>query len=433
MAEYTQAEKEAWYNAQTPEVRASLDAQFAAAAPAVGLPFNENVERLQAGAGQEDDYFTKWLIENQFGGKNVDNLLDNTEGAREYEAQWVEDNTPAPYVPSDPNWDGPDMRVYYAGGEDRSSAENLATLQYLMDQGLSSQAMNDYAKANGIVRQDLTGPEGSNPFENPYAGGNYEGPGNITQPPGPFPGEWNGELPPGYNNPDYWDNTGGYTGPSKYDSSGFSQAGGEGGPVPIEYGPAPTPNLTGYESSSNKDFYQQQFANMLGQEGGNDQREMAAAIRREDAANAPAPAPIDYAQMWSDVGVTPSQAVQGGTNADGTSGQFTWGLNSVFGGADPLTITNRQFLDGLRDKMPQESVNLLEPFLDNPDNAANNSWATGSSPNQIYNSLGPDLADANRNAFQDLFNAGYVRTDLQTPVGGGPTAATGYAPPVGGF
>ena len=47
------------------------------------------------------------------------------------------------------------------------------------------------------------------------------------------------------------------------------------------------PDLTGYESSSNKDFYQKQFQDMRTQQNGQRFNELGAAIRAQEAANAP--------------------------------------------------------------------------------------------------------------------------------------------------
>ena len=168
---------------------------------------------------------------------------------------------------------------------------------------------------------------------------------------------------------------------------------------------------------------------MLGQQNNSRGADYAAALRREAAQSAPPAAPVDYEQMWASKGVTPAQAVQAGEGG----GQYTWGFNPLLGDATPGSLTNAEFVNPLLPSIPQSSASVISNFVNDPDWRDKRNMGNFSNPEDARARLGSsELAPHVMKAFQDLYGAAYQRQDLATPVGGGPTAVTGYAPPVQG-
>lgn len=121
-----------------------------------------------------------------------------------------------------------------------------------------------------------------------------------------------------------------------------------------------TPEKTGYESSSNKDFYQKQFQDMRTQEAGNDMREWAAAIKAQEAAAAPQGEAFG-GDPWS--WTTLPQVMTGGTVA---ATPVEWGLNPDFAWGDD--VTNQQILQDINPRLSESEQLYLNknPLTDAP-------------------------------------------------------------------
>ena len=195
----------------------------------------------------------------------------------------------------------------------------------------------------------------------------------------------------------------------------------DGGQAPIaqDVWDSLVPDKTGYESSSNKDFYQKQFQDMRTQEAGNDMRELGAAIRAQEAANAPAPEATDpwgwanlpEVQMGGSVGATP---IEWGLNPNITSGMTNQQVVGALGG-----IFNTD-----------EAAMMAEHFRDNPDSASATRWSTAGSPAPLLGNMGTnsELSPNFANVLQKVFNNTYTQTGGGT---GGISVPDGYANPIG--
>jgi len=177
--------------------------------------------------------------------------------------------------------------------------------------------------------------------------------------------------------------------------------------------PAPNVPLQGYESSSNKDFYQQQFANMqadqMRQQGQN-------AALREQAAQ-PSQASADP-WAWTNL---PETVVNENTGTDG------FALNSNYG-FTPQT-TNADIVSSLGPIWSEEEKNLQQGFLQDPGFQERTNWATAGSPQTVLNNLSPDLAPKNVEWITKALNNAYTPAG-NAPTPGGFNVPAGYASPV---
>ena len=244
----------------------------------------------------------------------------------------------------------------------------------------------------------------------------YEVPGTgITLPPGPLPTEpW---TPPIDNNPGTWV-------PPTYGTGGgtFTPTG-EGavsGPAPIDWSgiQAPESPLMGYESSSNKDFYQQQFANM---------RDQAATDRlRQDAAAAYVPEErtnvMDDPWGWANL----PDVVQAGQYPEGQTAN-DWILDSRF---TPET-TNAQAigqLSGLPAFTQEEQTWFTDWINENPQEAAGNYYSQGYQPAMDRIAGYTNFDEGNKARLNQIVQNMYTRRgDALTP--GGMAVPPGYASP----
>ena len=183
----------------------------------------------------------------------------------------------------------------------------------------------------------------------------------------------------------------------------------------------------------NRDFYQQQFVNQLRDEQGYQNRERAAQMRRQEAADpANQTAPINYDDMWDSMGFQKSEAV--GMDEEGNL-RDGWQWNPALG--DTTGMTNAQLLAASQDLIGAGSYNTLVEGYQGDDNFKNNTYFSSfDNPDDLRNAFianqGPDgldprWQDPNIEWIESMFTKGY----LTTPEGGGPTASAGYAAPTG--
>ena len=179
------------------------------------------------------------------------------------------------------------------------------------------------------------------------------------------------------------------------------------------------PPMHGYESSTNKDFYQRQFQQQEGQQNAQKLRELAAATRAQQSANAPAPAPQD---PWSWANLP--EVRTGGTVA---ATPIEWGLNPAYGITSGMT--NRDALNAISGVLtPQERAIFSAQFTANPASATGTNWTTAGSPGALINrssdaALSPEFLDARAKVANNI----YTQTGGGT---GGVSVPTGYANPV---
>jgi len=193
--------------------------------------------------------------------------------------------------------------------------------------------------------------------------------------------------------------------------------------VPGQESPWGIPEVEG----GNKDFYRNQFVNLLeGEQGFRDQQRTAAAIREENA-QAP-PQKVDYGDMWQSMGITPAQSAP--VQVD-ENGQYTWDL----GGGLDSNSSNADFVNAFQSNdafTPKQQEQLSDLVQSSPGWGETFNWAGAGNPTDAYATVGKtDLHPSHKSNLEQLLKLAYSRSDLTTPAGGGPTAVPGYAAPVG--
>jgi hypothetical protein len=186
-------------------------------------------------------------------------------------------------------------------------------------------------------------------------------------------------------------------------------------------GAGPDVPLQGYESSTNKDFYQQQFANMRAQGMRNQAREGMAYDARQEVANQ------DPFQFNSDTAFDWYNDGQGLPEVTMGTGQGTEGAWSVNDWVTPGETSNADILRAALDKSTfgEGNVNLAEGLLAGPGDMDNDySWAQFENPNAVIDAMGGGYGTENENMVRAALN----NTFTQAP--GGPAAPVGYANPV---
>ncbi len=181
--------------------------------------------------------------------------------------------------------------------------------------------------------------------------------------------------------------------------------------VPGQESPWGIPEIEG----GNKDFYRNQFINLLQNDQNFQNQELAAAIRREHAAANPLPkAKLD----WSWANLPEVQTAQ--KAADGQ--EYVWNPASWL---QPGVTTNYDIWSRSVAAGKNQPNSLVDP--NSADMKALN-WAYGN-PEQLTSQVGH--ADPSwLSQLQNAWNNAWTRADVTPPPGGGPTAAPGYALPV---
>lgn len=177
----------------------------------------------------------------------------------------------------------------------------------------------------------------------------------------------------------------------------------------------------------NRDFYQQQFVNQLRDEQGYQNRERAAQMRRQEALESPAGNP-NYADMWASMGITPSQAAQYDDD-----GAYQWNFKAGLGDVNAGQTTNYEMYNRISDNLPVETQRIMGEYFNNEGSRDGTRWGWSPDAQTLIGEIGQngdEISGEFRNALTDVYNGLYSRADLTTPVGGGPTAAAGYASPI---
>jgi hypothetical protein len=186
----------------------------------------------------------------------------------------------------------------------------------------------------------------------------------------------------------------------------------------IDWSSVITPPRHGYESSSNKDFYQRQFQQQEGQQNAQKLKEFAAAMRAEQAAKAPVPTPQD---PWSWANLPKVQ-----TGSTRTVTPIEWGLNSNYGITPGMT--NQQATGAVSSVLtPEEAAMMAQHWKDNPTGATQSNWVNSGSPNTLIGQLGGGISPEFTNTLQKVFNNIYTQTGGGTQ---GIAVPQGYANPV---
>jgi len=277
------------------------------------------------------------------------------------------------------------------------------------------------------------GNNGGDPWTLPdNSGGSGTAPGTGTQPPPEGDGStvlWRGQgSRPNWN----WDffqpkspgagEWGGYD----QDYGVFSRY------QPGQESPWGMPDIEG----GNKEFYQQQFNNLLRDEQGFRNQQRAAALRgvvsenqrQADFDNGVGPGndPEFFDKMWEDMDITPNKAVFGDPDAPlvyTPREGITKGMNNV----DFFNIASQY-----AGFTPEELDDWQRFFKEGDSTREGSGWSRFDSPEEairetIPQAMSPEWSDR----VSQLLRSAYTRNDLTTPKGGGPTAAPGYALPVG--
>lgn len=249
-----------------------------------------------------------------------------------------------------------------------------------------------------------------------------------------------GYTPPGSGNP----NTGN-SGAPNYSGGGYNWdfEGGTPGAAPLFGGGGYNPDdfnferyVPGQESpwgipeieGGNKDFYRNQFMNLLREDQNFQNKEIESAIRREYAQNNP----MDAREFeWGSVGVRPAQSVDydPATGAQSTQVLADW--------ITPGVTTNYEIYSGLRDRglLSQE----FNRYIDDPNrdftstNLSKHAGRPGENPATLLSRLPPigdELSQGNYDFKKAAYDAMFTNVGLEAPPGGGPVAAPGYALPI---
>jgi hypothetical protein len=197
--------------------------------------------------------------------------------------------------------------------------------------------------------------------------------------------------------------------------------------VPGQDSPWGQPEIEG----GNKEFYRNQFTNLLADEQGYRDRQGQAASRAQEALDNPVEGlKPDWSWLEGGAESLEAPAVQWGGETDAAgnpTGQSRYNLNPLLN----------------RDMSNWEVTNVLAPYLTSDTNNVMTNHAQASpdatgwmnqgqfnNPQQLAASLDPNLNAGAKSAFNDVFNQMYQRSDLTTPAGGGPSPAPGYASPI---
>ncbi len=174
----------------------------------------------------------------------------------------------------------------------------------------------------------------------------------------------------------------------------------------------------------NRDFYRQQLNNLRAQEQGYQEAAIGAAIRRKAAADAPAQ-PISDPFDWAYGGKgLPTVSVAGGTVDNPT----TYALRSY---VKPGETSNA---DILRQYGGFDTGNMERWLAENKQFENQYNWSRANNPEELINTLSRDpaeLATSNYDFLSRIYNNMFIEQGIETPEGGGPSAAPGYALPIG--
>ena len=177
-------------------------------------------------------------------------------------------------------------------------------------------------------------------------------------------------------------------------------------------------------AGDNASFYKQQLNNLRAQEQGYQESAIGAALRRQAAANQPAELPADpFDWAYGGKGL-PTVGVAGGTMDNPTA----YALRSY---VQPGETSNA---DIIRKYGAFDTGNMERWLADNSDWENKYNWSRANNPQDLINTLSRDpaeLATSNYDFLSRIYNDMFVQQGIETPEGGGPSAAPGYALPIG--
>ena len=178
----------------------------------------------------------------------------------------------------------------------------------------------------------------------------------------------------------------------------------------------------------NRDFYRQQLNNLRAQEQNYQESAIGAALRRQAAANQPAELPADpFDWAYGGKGL-PTVGVAGGTVDNPTA----YALRSY---VQPGETSNADIVRKYGDFDTGNLERWLAPNEQGETPWENQyNWSRASNPQDLINTLSRDpaeLATSNYDYLSRIYNNMFVQQGIETPEGGGPSAAPGYALPIG--
>jgi hypothetical protein len=256
----------------------------------------------------------------------------------------------------------------------------------------------------------------------------------VYDPNNPYVGDVdeNGDYVPGVDifkpnkgpGPDPTSNTGGGSNTS-WDWSNF----GSSLPQAGEGAPPYTPDYTlgeespwGTEGSEggNNEFYNKQFNNLTRQSQAHQGQQFAAGLRRLASEQNPKEAPaMDWSWVNNGQGL-PEVSVQGEV------GSPRYGLREGFTG----DTTNFEIMNAALGAGWNDNDGGYPISADNPQLTGTN-WANATSPSDLYASM-PEGADPTwAQMLRKGMNYTFTDSNIESPAGGGPVAAPGYASPIG--
>jgi hypothetical protein len=170
----------------------------------------------------------------------------------------------------------------------------------------------------------------------------------------------------------------------------------------------------------NEEFYNKQFNNLTRQSQAHQQQQMAAGIRRQMAAENPREA-TEMDWSWANNG-------QGLPNVDvaGSSDEPRYNLREGF----DTNTTNYEIMQAALGAGWNDNDSGYPVGPDNPQLTGTN-WANATNPNDLYASMPQGADETWSEMLRKGMNYAFTDGNIESPTGGGPVAAPGYALPIG--
>jgi hypothetical protein len=196
---------------------------------------------------------------------------------------------------------------------------------------------------------------------------------------------------------------------------------------------------------TNDELYDAQFSNLAGQSNAfQNQQQLSQALRAQAADDRQNAEPFDFntdkAFDWYDTQSDGTTGLKTAVAAGAPSGDNPDAIASQWQFAPGVTagMTNREAFGAVRNQISNENQKMLDDGfndLTDPGSVIGGDavqFASGKNmdPNYYHANRSPTTSGNYAGALTELVNTLYNRTDLTTPVGGGPSASPGYALPV---
>jgi hypothetical protein len=176
----------------------------------------------------------------------------------------------------------------------------------------------------------------------------------------------------------------------------------------------------------NAEFYNKQFNNLTRQSQAHQQQQLAAGIRRSVAAQNPQEPPqMDWS--WANNGEGLKTVREAGQNAAGNATLPGYSLREGFTAGE---TTNYDIMQAAINAGRFDDTSGYPLSPDNPQLSGTN-WSSGANPQDLYSQI-PEGADPTwSNMIRNSMDYAFRNSEgKETPAGGGPTAAPGYAYPI---